>query len=73
MVQRVARWETFPTGEPRRSANTQECLGHRAAANGDGVKQIGAAGSCGFEKWLPRKGRPTTFRPREGCATRLLP
>jgi len=28
MVQRVARLEAFPTGEPRRIANDAECLGY---------------------------------------------
>jgi hypothetical protein len=27
MVERAARSETFPTGEPRENANTGECLG----------------------------------------------
>jgi len=41
-----------PTGKPCQNASSRECLGQLAAADGDGVKQYGAAESYGFSVWL---------------------
>jgi len=77
MVQRVARPEAFPTGEPGRNGNPGECLGDRAAPDSDGVgtgggwkPPLGTVASWQTRFEFPRNGRR---RKSGGSSDRLTP
>lgn len=53
VVEFAPRTRTFRTGEPRRNANTGECLGYGRAVRQVGCQRNQPAESSRLESWLP--------------------
>jgi hypothetical protein len=53
VVEFAPRTRTSRTGEPRRNANTGECLGYRREGRHGGCQQNRAVESSRLKGWLP--------------------